>query len=245
MDNDDYFEETVLSGEEENENESGSDNEVESVEENTDIYDKGDDEQYIPETENMSNIKEDVDEADYDDEDDYGDDEDNEEDNEEDDDNEDASVSYNLSSEMTADNSDDEDEDEDDDDEGNQYLQKFNEEINKKYIQDAHPECLAHNYDEISALSKVIRDNNNNIIDNLHKTIPFLTKYEKTRILGQRAKQLDSGAKAFVKVPEHIIEGYLIAQLELEQKRIPFIIRRPTHGGGCEYWKLQDLEVLV
>jgi len=63
--------------------------------------------------------------------------------------------------------------------------------------------------------------------------------------LGQRAKQIDTGASPFVKVPEHIIEGYLIAQLELEQKRIPFIIRRPIHGGCSEYWKLQDLELLT
>ena len=137
----------------------------------------------------------------------------------------------------------DDDSDEDDDYQS-AYLQKFNAEINKNYILDFHPECAIHNYDEITLLTKVIRDKNNNIIDDLHKTIPFLTKYERTRVIGQRAKQINTGAKAFIKVPENVIDGYLVAELELMQKRIPFIIRRPTPGGGCEYWNLKDLEII-
>ena len=135
--------------------------------------------------------------------------------------------------------------DEDDDEENNDsYLQKFNADINRQYLMDYHPEAMIHNYDEIVALTTVIRDENNNIIDNLHRTLPYLTKYERTRVLGQRAKQINSGAKAFVKVPENVIDGYLIAELELSQKRIPFIIRRPIPGGACEYWKLKDLEIV-
>ena len=76
----------------------------------------------------------------------------------------------------------------------------------------------------------------------MHKTIPYLTKYEKARILGQRAKQINSGASVFVKVPEKVIDGYLIAELELQEKRIPFIIRRPLPNGGSEYWSIKDLE---
>ena len=132
----------------------------------------------------------------------------------------------------------------DDDDEtyDDNYLQKFDSEITKNYINEYHPECLHHNYDEIAHMSLVTRDNHNIIIDDFHKTIPTLTKYEKARILGQRASQIESGAKPLVSVPEHIVEGYLIAELELKQKRIPFIIRRPIPGGGCEYWNIKDLE---
>ena len=122
------------------------------------------------------------------------------------------------------------------------YLQKFSNEINKNYIMEFHPECINHNYDEIAAISKVTRDEFNIIIDPFHKTIPYLTKYEKTRILGQRSKQIESGAKPLVKVPENIIDSYIIAELELQQKKIPFIIRRPIPGGGFEYWHLKDLE---
>jgi len=136
------------------------------------------------------------------------------------------------------------DEDTDDDETDDLYLQKFSADVNKNYIADFHPECLIHNYDEIVALSLVIRDNKNNIIDDLHKSIPYLTKYERARVLGQRSKQINTGAKTFVKVPENVIDGYLIAEMELNQKRIPFIIRRPIPGGGCEYWNLKDLEII-
>jgi len=138
---------------------------------------------------------------------------------------------------------DDSDEDKDQEDEdGENYLKKFDKEINKNYIMNFHPECIMHNYDEVEALTKVVRDNKNIIIDDLHKTIPYLTKYERTRILGQRAKQINAGATAFVKVPENVIDGYLIAELELSEKRIPFIIRRPLPNGGSEYWNVKDLE---
>ena len=135
--------------------------------------------------------------------------------------------------------SDDEDEDYDD-----SYLQKFDSEVTKNYINDFHPECLIQNYDEISKLTTVVRDTHNIIIDPLHRTIPFLTKYEKARILGQRAKQIEIGAKPFISVPENVIDSYVIAELELQQKRIPFIIRRPVPGGAFEYWNIRDLEMI-
>ena len=138
--------------------------------------------------------------------------------------------------------SDEEDDEEEEDDP--LYLQKFNAELNKNYLAEAHPECIANNYDEIQILTKVVRDSQNNIIDPLHRTLPYLTKYERARVLGQRAKQINSGSKVFVKVPENIIDGHLIAEIELREKRIPFILRRPIPGGGCEYWNLKDLEII-
>ena len=133
-------------------------------------------------------------------------------------------------------------EDDDNDPTGEFYLQKFDKEINNNYLANFHPESAVHNYDEILVMTKVIRDKNGIIIDPLHKTIPYLTKYEKARVLGQRAKQINSGASVFVKVPEKVIDGYLIAELELIEKRIPFIIRRPLPNGGSEYWSIKDLE---
>ena len=134
------------------------------------------------------------------------------------------------------------DDEDDEDDDGEMYLQKFDRSINNNYLVNYHPECALQNYDEILTMIKVIRDKDGIIIDDLHKTIPYLTKYEKARILGQRAKQINSGAIPFVKVPENVIDGYLIAELELRQKRIPFIIRRPMPNGGSEYWSIKDLE---
>jgi DNA-directed RNA polymerase subunit K/omega len=136
-----------------------------------------------------------------------------------------------------------EDEEEEDDEYDENYLQKFSSEVTKNYVHNYHPECLIHNYDEVEKLTKVIRNNDNIIVDPLHKTIPFLTKYEKARVLGQRAKQIETGAKPFIKVPENIIDGYIIAELELQQKKIPFIIKRPINGG-FEYWNIKDLEII-
>jgi DNA-directed RNA polymerases I, II, and III subunit RPABC2 len=137
----------------------------------------------------------------------------------------------------------DEDDEEEDDDEF--YLQKFDENTQKKIISDYHPELQSHNYDEIDVLSRVIRDENGNIIDPLHKTLPFITRYEKARILGERAKQINSGAKPLVELEPNIIDGYVIALKEFEQKKIPFIVKRPLPNGGVEYWKFEDLEILV
>lgn len=140
------------------------------------------------------------------------------------------------------DNEDDDDEDEDDE----QYLQKFDEEINRNYILDVHPECAIHNKTEVMAMAQVVRDARGIIIDELHRTIPFLTKYERTRIIGQRASQINSGSKPFLKnVPDSIMDGHIIATMELDMKSIPFIIRRPLPNGGSEYWRVKDLQNLL
>jgi DNA-directed RNA polymerase subunit K/omega len=134
-----------------------------------------------------------------------------------------------------------EDEDEDDDE---NYLQKFGEDIQKTIIQDYHPELQAHNNEEIEVLSIITRDANGTIIDPLHRTNPIVSRYEKARVLGERAKQLNAGAEPFVEIDETMIDGYTIALKEFEEKKIPFIIQRPLPNGACEYWKLRDLEIL-
>jgi DNA-directed RNA polymerase I, II, and III subunit RPABC2 len=135
----------------------------------------------------------------------------------------------------------------DDDDEedayGEEYLQKFDETIRDAVLENHHRDLLHHNYEEVEALTVVVRDERGIIIDPLHRTMPMLTKYEKARILGERAKQINGGAKPFVPVKEGVIDGYLIALSELEQKKIPFIIRRPV-SDGFEYWRLKDLEII-
>jgi DNA-directed RNA polymerase subunit K/omega len=133
----------------------------------------------------------------------------------------------------------------DDDDEDESKLKKFDKELREDYLVNFHPESLIQNYDEIYNLARVVRDANGVIVDSLHKTLPMLTKYEKTRILGQRAKQINDGATPFVKVPEGVIDGYLIAIRELEEKKIPFIIRRPLPNRGSEYWMVEDLEIVI
>ena len=139
---------------------------------------------------------------------------------------------------------DDDGGDEDADRDSSEYFQKLGASVSESYIERYHPESMSHNYDEIQTLSRVVRNSAGVIVDDLHRTIPIMTKYEKTRILGQRAKQLNEGAPAFIKIDSTVIDGYLIAVKELEQKKTPFIIRRPLPNGGSEYWRVQDLEIL-
>ena len=165
--------------------------------------------------------------------------EDNEEENNIDNENDEDSLKNEL-----ININDDEDDDEDDDDENEEKNQKFDEEQKKKIIDEYYSDYYTHNYDEVVAMSKVIRDENNNIIDPFHRTVPIMTKYEIARILGVRTKQINSGANIFVKTSENIIDGYYIALQELKEKKIPFIIRRPIPGGKSEYWNISDLELL-
>lgn len=134
--------------------------------------------------------------------------------------------------------------DSDEDSEDEQYLQKFDKELRKKIVQDYHPELIIHSNEDIQAYTKIIKNEQGIIVDPLHTTLPFITKYEKARILGERAKQINAGAKPLVKIDKDIIDGYLIALKEFEEKHIPFIIKRPLPNGGCEYWKCKDLEII-
>ena len=106
------------------------------------------------------------------------------------------------------------------------------------------PDHYNYSENELDKLSKVTRDNTNNIVDEFHKTISIMTKYEKTRILGIRTKQLNNGNIPYVSVDEGLNNNYLIALKELNEKRLPFIIKRPMPNNKFEYWKLTDLEIL-
>ena len=80
--------------------------------------------------------------------------------------------------------------------------------------------------------------------DSNHRTYPFLTNFEKTKIIGLRSNQLSKGSIPFIAVPKHITDVRDIARLELEQKRLPFIIKRPLPNETFEYWRLVDLLIL-
>jgi DNA-directed RNA polymerase I, II, and III subunit RPABC2 len=81
-------------------------------------------------------------------------------------------------------------------------------------------------------------------VDANHMSPPFLTVYERTKILGTRTNQLAEGARPFVTVPEHMTHPLEIAKLELEQRRLPFIVKRPMPDGTFEFWRLSDLMIL-
>jgi DNA-directed RNA polymerase subunit K/omega len=71
---------------------------------------------------------------------------------------------------------------------------------------------------------------------------PVLTRYEKTKIIGLRAEMIARGAQPRVEVPNHVTSTIKIAEMEFNNKKTPFLIRRET-SRGFEYWKLDDLVV--
>jgi len=55
---------------------------------------------------------------------------------------------------------------------------------------------------------------------------------------------LSQGARAFIAVPAHVTDLREIAKMELDARRLPFIIKRPMPDGTFEKWRLSDLLIL-
>lgn len=117
----------------------------------------------------------------------------------------------------------------------NEYVEEETTELKKIYEQ--HPECKVDYIEDIYKNLNTKKDKN-------HTSVPFMTLYERTRIIGIRVNQLSQGSKPYVNVPKHITDVVEIAKLELEQKRLPFIIKRPMPDGTYDYCRISDLIVL-
>ena len=72
-----------------------------------------------------------------------------------------------------------------------------------------------------------------------------MTKFQKAKIIGVRAVQISKNAPLYLK-NENIAnlnwDPIMIAEKELAQKKIPFIIRRFLPNGQYEDWKLSELQ---
>merc|ERR1740137_142233 len=74
-------------------------------------------------------------------------------------------------------------------------------------------------------------------------TTPYLTKYERARVLGTRALQIAMCAPVMVEL-EGETEPLIIAQKELKMRKIPIIIRRYMPDGSYEDWKIEELIII-
>lgn len=106
-----------------------------------------------------------------------------------------------------------------------------------------HPECIL-DYAETIAPKIPVTASPQQGKDPHHRSPPFLTQYERTKIIGMRANQLSQGARPYIDVPKYVTDVSEISRMELEQRRLPFIIRRPMPNGTHEYWRLSDLLIL-
>lgn len=73
-------------------------------------------------------------------------------------------------------------------------------------------------------------------------TTPYMTKYERARILGTRALQISMNAPVFVDL-EGETDPLRIAMKELSEKKIPLVIRRYLPDGSFEDWSVEELVV--
>ena len=73
-------------------------------------------------------------------------------------------------------------------------------------------------------------------------TSKFMTKYERARILGSRALQISKNAPLMVDPCEES-DPYKLAELELSEKKIPFVVRRYLPDGSYEDWKVSELYI--
>jgi DNA-directed RNA polymerase I, II, and III subunit RPABC2 len=72
-------------------------------------------------------------------------------------------------------------------------------------------------------------------------TSTFMTKYEKARVLGTRALQISKNAPLMITPLPGESDPYKLAERELTEGKIPFIIRRYLPDGSYEDWKLAEL----
>jgi len=105
-----------------------------------------------------------------------------------------------------------------------------------------HPECVLE-YEE-SAQASIPLQSAPPTDDKFHRSPPFLSVYEYTKILGMRTNQLAQGARPYIQVPEHISDVQEIAKLELEQRKLPILIKRHMPDGTFEKYRLADLMIL-
>ena len=100
-----------------------------------------------------------------------------------------------------------------------------------------HPEVISITRDDVLESQKTQRT-----------TMPYYSKYEYTTLLGTRAQQLAEGAK-----PLSSLEGMVtsdprfvwnLAQKEILEQKLPFIIHRRLPNGVSEYWSTMELTVI-
>ena len=74
------------------------------------------------------------------------------------------------------------------------------------------------------------------------RTSPFLSKYERTKIIGVRMQQLAEGAKPVIDITAlRVVNPRTIAMAEFVEKCIPLMIRRYLPDNTYEDWRLSDL----
>lgn len=84
------------------------------------------------------------------------------------------------------------------------------------------------------------KSNTKEVPKDLRQTTPFMTKYERARVLGTRALHIAMSAPVMVEL-EGETDPLRIAMKELKAKKIPIIIRRYLPDQSYEDWAVDEL----
>ena len=84
------------------------------------------------------------------------------------------------------------------------------------------------------------KESYNNYYIGTKVTKPYISKFERIKIICIRSQQLANGANPTIVVPKHIKRVETIAEMEYKEKRIPFLIRRYRPDNTYEDWRLTD-----
>lgn len=87
---------------------------------------------------------------------------------------------------------------------------------------------------------KPVGEEGKRIPDEKRTTTPYMTKYERARVLGTRALQISMNAPVLVDL-EGETDPLQIAIKEFNQKKIPLVVRRYLPDGSFEDWTCEEL----
>ena len=73
------------------------------------------------------------------------------------------------------------------------------------------------------------------------KTPPYLSRYERTKVISIRAQQLSIGSQPLIEVNSSNTNHLEIALQELKEKKIPNNIIRKLPDNSIEIWAAKDL----
>ena len=79
-------------------------------------------------------------------------------------------------------------------------------------------------------------------------TRPYFTKYEYVTLIGTRAQQIAEGAKSLVSLDGMLTSDphfvWKVAEKEVLEHKLPFIVHRRLPNGISEYWSAMELSTI-
>lgn len=89
------------------------------------------------------------------------------------------------------------------------------------------------------------------VVENIKQprvTRAYFTKYEYTALIAARAQQIAEGAKPLVSLDGLKLSDPMfvwnVAKREVEQHKLPFIVRRQLPNNTAEFWSTQEMEIM-